>query len=166
MGIFGAVQGGRRKGRGDIGMVWKSDRRIYVSIDRSRIVEESAAGGKVLLTGVGGTVSEADCQRYGLGSFAVAAPVQETPEEELARLQAEAEALVARTQEILDAKAAEGEDPKGESDAKALQEEEDARVAAFEEEEKVTAEVIRRESLTDEERTAEDDAKAAEAPKD
>ena len=80
---------------------WKSDRRLYVDYAKTRLVDESEAGGKVLLVGAGGLVSDADCKKYGLGRYEgkvapyskpKAAP-EETPSQEIARLQAETEAL-------------------------------------------------------------------------
>jgi hypothetical protein len=107
-------------------MVWQSDRRIYTTHDRSRIVEESEPGGKRLLAGAGGKVSDEDCRRYGLGPYEGMAPVEpETPEQELARLQAE--------RDKLDRKIEEEEEEEEEAEAEAEETEETEETAEAEE---------------------------------
>lgn len=43
-----------------------SDKRLFLTADRSRVVEENDPAAAHLLVGAGGTVSQADAERYGL----------------------------------------------------------------------------------------------------
>jgi hypothetical protein len=75
-------------------MEWQSDRRLYVTSDRSRLCEANDPQAGFLLATPGSLVSEADAKRYGLGPFAPkpepkpepvkeSEPVDEEPELEL-----------------------------------------------------------------------------------
>ena len=55
---------------------WVSDKRLYLS-QAGEVVDEAAPGRKTLLCGVGTTVTEADCKKYGIGPFA---PETQQPE--------------------------------------------------------------------------------------
>ena len=56
---------------------WVSDQRLYLS-QAGEVVDEAAPGRKTLLCGVGTTVTEADCKKYGIGPFAPEAQQPET----------------------------------------------------------------------------------------
>lgn len=47
-------------------MPFKSDKRLYVNADRSKIVEEDSPEAAYLLVGAGGQVSDEDAKKYGL----------------------------------------------------------------------------------------------------
>ena len=51
-------------------VMWKADRRLYLSED-GRVVDEGAPGRKTLLAAQGSEVPGVTCRRYGLGPFAL-----------------------------------------------------------------------------------------------
>ena len=52
--------------------MWTSTERLYLNKDRTTVVPEGSTEAASLLCPVGGQVPDADCQRYGLGPYAVA----------------------------------------------------------------------------------------------
>ena len=52
--------------------MWTSTERLYVNSDKSKVVPEGSPEAKFLLCPVGGQVSLADCERYGIGPNATA----------------------------------------------------------------------------------------------
>lgn len=67
-------------------MPQKSDRRIYINADRSRVVEESDPAATFLLVAAGKDVSDEDIKRYGLkfGKPAVEAEAEAEADDEKA----------------------------------------------------------------------------------
>lgn len=47
-------------------MVWTSDRRLWLTADRERVVEDGDAEAAFLLVGKGGELSDAEAKQYGL----------------------------------------------------------------------------------------------------
>lgn len=47
-------------------MPFRSDKRLYVNADKSKVVEEDSPEAAFLLVGEGGTVSDEDAKKYGL----------------------------------------------------------------------------------------------------
>jgi hypothetical protein len=47
-------------------MAFKSDKRLYLNADKTKVVEEDAADAAYLFAGVGDEVSDEDAKQYGL----------------------------------------------------------------------------------------------------
>lgn len=57
--------------------MWQSDRRLYLTKDKARVVEDGDPEAAFLLVGAGGSIPEEDAKRYGLlDKKAKAAPAE------------------------------------------------------------------------------------------
>lgn len=69
--------------KGEVMDTWKSDRRLFLTADRSRVVGESSADAAFLLVHAGGSIPLAEAERLGLTtpiqdeSKAVSAPPED-----------------------------------------------------------------------------------------
>lgn len=61
-----------------------ADRRLYLTADKSRVVEEGDPEAAFLFTTPGKTISDADVERYGLAPKKAKPPVEEPAEEKQA----------------------------------------------------------------------------------
>jgi hypothetical protein len=65
-------------------MPFKSDKRLYVNADRSKIVEEDSPEAAYLLVGEGGQVSDEDAKKYGLKAPKAEAKAEEPESKQVA----------------------------------------------------------------------------------
>lgn len=86
--------------KGDTTVAFVSDRRLYLTADRSAVVEEGDAGAAYLLVGVGGEVPTSVAKQYGLKAPSKQPPDDSPPAakdpadaEDLDTIQAEAKAV-------------------------------------------------------------------------
>lgn len=73
-------------------MPFKSEKRLYLNSDRSKVVEEDDADAAYLLVNAGGQVSDADAKQYDLKKADVKADAEEKAEEKPAENKAEEKA--------------------------------------------------------------------------
>jgi hypothetical protein len=64
---------------------FRSDKRLYVNADKSKVVEEDSPDAAYLLVGKGGTVSDDDAKKYNLSAPKKTEVTEVTPEAEAKR---------------------------------------------------------------------------------